>query len=248
MDGTVGVVYKGRLAVDRIVPEVARRAQSLMSAHKSGGQLMAPGPAGSAQVLRTTELMLRILMRGVIDTDSACTLSVEAGLGAGALDTLIAGGALVDDEGLLYVTEAGDRRLTEELHAQLAPGEESSLAAFAEKFDVLDQEVKSAVTAWQQATRAEDQEGQVKAVERWLDADSRLREVTARAQSAARLFQTCFARLESARQRVLDGDPDQLSGIAYTSYHSVWFLLYEILLRTLKRNAKDEHRGDHCSG
>lgn len=196
---------------------------------------MASGPAGSVEGLRATELLLRILMRGVIDVGSARALSAETGLGAEVLDNLIAEGALADDEGLLYVTEAGDHRLTEELHAQLAPGEESPMAAFAEEFGVLDMELKSAVTAWQWAIREEDQESQVKAVERWLEADSRLREAAARAQVPARLFRTCLARLESARERVLDGDPGELSGAQDTSYHSVWFLLHEMLLRTLKR-------------
>jgi pyruvate,water dikinase len=36
VDGSAGVVYLGRLAVDRIVPEVVRRAQSLLSHHESG--------------------------------------------------------------------------------------------------------------------------------------------------------------------------------------------------------------------
>jgi hypothetical protein len=196
---------------------------------------MAPGAADSVEGLRTTELLLKILMRGVIEAGSARTLAAEAGLGAEALDNLIAAGAVADDEGLLYVTEPGDRRLTEELHAQLAPGEESSMAAFAEEFGVLDTELKSAVTAWQWAIREEDQDGQVNAVERWLDVDSRLRAAAARAQVPTRLFRTCLARLECARQRVLDGDPDQLSGAQDTSYHSVWFLLHEMLLRTLKR-------------
>jgi hypothetical protein len=196
---------------------------------------MASGPTGHMDEPGATELLLRILMRGVIDADSAHVLSAEAGLGADALDNLIAAGALADDEGLLYVTEAGDHRLTEELHAQLAPGEESSIAAFAEEFSVLDVELKSAVTAWQWAIREEDPDRQIEAAERWLDTDSRLRAATERARVPARLFGTCLARLESARQRVLDGHLDELSGAQDTSYHSAWFLLHEMLLRTLKR-------------
>jgi hypothetical protein len=199
---------------------------------------MGSGPSGGTQGLLATELLLRILMRGVIDADAALVLSTEVGLGSQALDTLIAEGALADDEGLLYVTDAGDHDLTEQLHAQLRPGEAAALAAFAEEFDVLDQEIKSAVTAWQLAIREEDPEGQVKAVEQWLDADSRLREAAGRAEAPARLFRTCLARLESARQRVLDGEPDQLSGPDDTSYHCVWFLLHEMLLRTLKRERR----------
>ena len=200
---------------------------------------MADGPAGPAQQLRSSELLLRILMRGVIDADSARNLSIEVGLGAGALNDLIAEGALADDEGLLYVTEAGDHRLTEELRAQLAPSEVPALTAFAEEFDALDLEVKSALTAWQRATRDGDEEGQVGAVERWLDADARLRAAAGRTQAATRLLRSCLARLEYARERVLDGDSGQLSGADDSSYHNVWFLTHEMLLRTLGRERKE---------
>lgn len=196
---------------------------------------MAAGPARGTAEPRVSEFLLRLVMRGVTDADSARALAAEAGLEESALEDLVTDGALADDEGLLYVTQAGDHRLTEALHARLAPGEESAVAAFAEEFGVLDLQVKSAVTAWQRAVRDSDQEGQVTAVERWLDADSRLHEAAGRWSAAARVFEGCIARLESARQRVLDGEPDQISGPQDTSYHSVWFLLHEMLLRTLKR-------------
>lgn len=177
-------------------------------------------------------------MRGVIDADSARELSMEMGLGEDTLSGLIAESALADDKGLVYVTEAGDQRLTEELHAQVNPHELASIEAFADEFDVLDSELKSALTAWQQATRDADAEGQLKAVERWLDVDSRLRAAAERANAPARLLGGCLARLESARERVLDGDSDQLSGAGDSSYHSVWFLLHEMLLRTLRRERR----------
>jgi len=199
---------------------------------------MADSSAGLAQKLRSSELLLRIVMRGVIDADSARSLSIEVGLGAGALNRLIAEGALADDEGLLYVTETGDHRLTEELHAQVAPSEAPALAAFAEEFDVLDLEIKSALTAWQRAIRDGDEGAQVSAVERWLDADARLRAAAGRAQAPTRLLASCLARLQYARERVLDGDSGQLSGPDDSSYHNVWFLMHEMLLRTLRRERR----------
>jgi hypothetical protein len=199
---------------------------------------MAAGSAGSAQQLRSSELLLRILMRGVIDADSARNLSIEVGLDADVLNRLIAEGALADDEGLLYVTETGDHRLTEELHGQVAPSEAPALAAFAEQFDVLDLEVKSALTAWQRAIRDGDAEGQVGAVERWLDVDARLRAAAGRTQAPTRILGSCLARLEYARERVLDGDSGQLSGADDSSYHNVWFLMHEMLLRMLRRERK----------
>jgi len=78
-------------------------------------------------------------------------------------------------------------------------------------------------------------EAQMAAVERWLDVDSRLREAANRSEGASRHFGRCLARLEAARELALDGDVDQLTGHDDSSYHSVWFLLHETLLRSLRR-------------
>ena len=151
------------------------------------------------------------------------------------LRPLVTDGALADDDGLLYVTERGSASLSDYLAGQVTAEELPELEAFADEFDEFDLEVKAALTAWQQAARAQDDEAQMAAVERWLDVDSRLREAANRSEGASRHFGRCLARLEAARELALDGDVDQLTGHDDSSYHSVWFLLHETLLRSLRR-------------
>lgn len=196
---------------------------------------MTSGEMGSIQDLASTELLLRIQMKGVVDTESARILTTEIGVGYDALRSLVTDGSLADDDGLLYVTERGSASLTDDLAGQVTAEELPEVEAFADEFDELDFELKAALTAWQQAARAQDDEAQMSAVERWLDVDSRLRAAANRSEGASRLFGRCFARLEAARERALDGDVDQLSGHDDSSYHSVWFLLHETLLRSLRR-------------
>jgi hypothetical protein len=196
---------------------------------------MTSGETDSMRDFRSTELLIRIQIRGVVDAGTARALLTEIGISDQAVRDLVRDGALADDGGLLYVTEGGDQRLTDDMAGQVAAGELPEVLAFADEFDELDLDMKSALTAWQHAARAQDEEAQMTAVQRWLDVDSRLHAAASRAESTARLFGRCLARLAAARERVLDGDVDQLSGPDDSSYHTVWFLLHEMLLRSLRR-------------
>jgi hypothetical protein len=196
---------------------------------------MTSGETDSVRDLHSTELLIRIQIRGVIDAGTARALLTEIGISDEDVRDLVRDGALADDGGLLYVTEGGDQRLTDDLAGRVAAGELPEVLAFADEFDELDLDMKSALTAWQHAVQAQDEEAQMTAVQRWLDVDSRLHAAASRAESTARLFSRCLARLAAARERVLDGDVDQLSGPGDSSYHTVWFLLHEMLLRSLRR-------------
>lgn len=196
---------------------------------------MTSGETDSMHDYRSAELLIRIQIRGVIDADTARALLTEIGISEEDMCDLVRDGALADDGGLVYVTDGGDQRLTEDLAGQVAARELPEVLAFADEFDELDHDMKSALTAWQHAAQAQDEEAQMTAVQRWLDVDSRLHAAAGRAESTARLFGRCLARLEAARERVLDGDVNQLSGPDDSSYHTVWFLLHEMLLRSLRR-------------
>lgn len=184
---------------------------------------------------RNTELLLRVQMRGVVDGDAVRALYAEIGLTEADLHDLVSGSLLADDDGFLYLTDRGDQHLTEALAGQADAEDLPDLMAFAEEFDALDAQVKEAVTAWQHAAQRKDEEAQIAAVQRWLDADSRLLAAVSRSSSTSRLFGRCLTRLAAARERVLDGNIDQLAGPDDSSYHSVWFLLHEMLLRSLRR-------------
>lgn len=186
-----------------------------------------------------TELLLRVMTRGVIDRATARAWSGGLDIDDRAISMLVAEGVLAEDDEFLYVTEAGDQRLTRGLCAQVPPGDSDALAAFADEFTALDTTVKVALTAWQLAQRENDPQGQLAAVEQWLDADRRLQEAADRSGVATRLFGRYLDRLEDARQAVLAGQTEQLSGAGENSYHSTWFLLHEILLRSLGRERRE---------
>ena len=62
----------------------------------------------SMRDLHSTELLIRIQIRGVIDADTARVLLTEIGISDKDVRDLVRDGALADDGGLLYVTEVGD--------------------------------------------------------------------------------------------------------------------------------------------
>lgn len=185
--------------------------------------------------LNEIELLLRIQMKGVVDAETAKSLAHELDVPEPSMRGLVTDGTLADDEGFMYVTDHGNRLLTNELAGHVTVAEVPQIEAFADVFDVLDSEVKAALTAWQQAASAQNDEAQMAAVERWLEADSQLRVAAAGSGAVFRLFGRCLTGLEQARESVLDGDVELLSGHADSSYHSVWFLLHETLLRSLRR-------------
>lgn len=171
------------------------------------------------------DVSLRVLMRGVVDRPTARAWADDA-----ALTRLVADDVLTEDDGLLYLSDHGDRLLTEQLQALITPADTDPLAAFGREFGVLDSELKSAMTDWQAAQRAGDADGQLTAVERWLNIDRRLHNA---ANNVRRLFASYLDGLADARDAVLDGNPERLTGTDDTSYHSQWFLLHEVLLRSL---------------
>ncbi|HZD68575.1 MAG TPA: hypothetical protein VFA45_06565 [Actinomycetes bacterium] len=197
------------------------------------------GEPGSSDRSLITELLARVTMYGVIDSGTARALSADLGIGDQAISDLIAEQALVQDGEYLYVSDEGEQRLSRELRARIAPEEQEPLGTFAGEFDTLDVQLKAAVTDWQHAQHDGDAEGQVAAVERWLEVDRRLHDAAARSYAAKRVFGRYLDRLQVARDAVLAGQADRLSGADESSYHSLWFLLHEVLLRTLGRNREE---------
>ncbi|MQA14691.1 MAG: hypothetical protein GEV09_11110 [Pseudonocardiaceae bacterium] len=186
-----------------------------------------------------TELLLKVTMRGVIDYDTTREWFGDTGIGDRTISELVAEEVLAQDGEFLYVTEAGDRRLTKHLRAQVGPEDEEALAEFADTFIGLDAELKVTLTDWQHSQREGDPESQIAAVERWLDIDRRLHEAAGRMGAAKHLFGRYLDRLQASRHATLAGETDQLSGVNESSYHSLWFLLHEILLRSLGRERQE---------
>ena len=187
-----------------------------------------------AEPTAATDLLLTIMTKGVVESRAW-----SEGAHGHLVSTLVAEGALAEDQGFLYLTDVGDERLSHSLQAQVTPEDHDGLAAFADEFTSLDAEVKAALTAWQRAQRDSDPDGQVAAIERWLDADRRLADAADRSGAVRRSFGRYLDRLQEARESVLAGQPDRLSGADDNSYHNLWFLLHEVLLRSLGRKRRE---------
>jgi hypothetical protein len=181
-----------------------------------------------------TELLLAIMAKGVVESGVW-----PEGTRGRLIPALVAEGALAEDHGFVYLTDTGDEQLSRSLRARVTPEDHDALAAFADEFTGLDAEVKTALTAWQRARQDNDPDGQVAAIESWLNADQRLTEAADRSEAARRLFGRYLDRLQRARQDVLAGQPDRLSGADDSSYHNLWFLLHEVLLRSLGRKRRE---------
>ena len=187
-----------------------------------------------AEPTAATDLLLTIMTTGVVESRAW-----SEGAHRQLVSTLVAEGALAEDQGFLYLTDMGDERLSHSLQAQVTPEDHDGLAAFADEFTSLDAEVKAALTAWQRAQRDNDPDGQVGAIERWLDADRRLADAADRSEAVRRSFGRYLDRLQEARESVLAGQPDRLAGADDNSYHNLWFLLHEVLLRSLGRKRRE---------
>jgi pyruvate,orthophosphate dikinase len=233
VDGASGRVYAGGIDVETVVPDVVLRARAVVSDRRD--QPQAPDPVDRSS---ETDLLLRVMVHGVVDRDEVLSWSGETPVSPEMISELVAQGVLVADDGLLYVSDGGDELLTRNLRVR--PEDEAAFVAFSDEFVVLDREIKSTLTDWQRAQREGDPEGQLVAVEHWLDIDQRLRAAVDRKDAVRRVLGPYLERLDAARQRVLDGETGQLSGAGETSYHSVWFLLHEVLIRSLGRSRQDE--------
>jgi hypothetical protein len=63
-----------------------------------------------------------------------------------------------------------------------------------------------------------------------------VREVVGAFAAAQARFAAYARRLDTARERFTDGDPDALTGIGAGSYHGVWMELHADILATLERS------------
>jgi hypothetical protein len=181
-----------------------------------------------------TDVLLRVMVHGVVERDTLLNWASDTPVDDRMITELIAQDALAADDGLIYVTDTGDQLLTSNL--RVGPENETALVAFSDEFAELDREVKAVLTDWQRAKREDDPDGQLVAVERWLDVDQRLSQAVDRDNRVRHVLGRYLERLQTAREAVLDGEPDQLAGASDTSYHSVWFLLHEVLIRSLGRS------------
>lgn len=175
------------------------------------------------------ELLLWVGMRGLVERGD-----FERRWSAAKLKRqLIDEGLLQLDGEFVFLTAEGDADLTTRLR-QLAAGL-PGLDTFFADFEALDKEFKLLATDWQQVRpRAEDDpDGLMSVVERWIALDRRFQDAIERSPAAAQLLAEYVPLLQAARGGFEAGDWDRLTGIGENSYHSVWYAVHEVLLRSL---------------
>jgi hypothetical protein len=145
-------------------------------------------------------------------------------------------GLLQLDGEFVLLTPKGDAELTAGLRRSAA-GDVAGLARFFTAFAEMDLELKQLATDWQSLRPrvADDPDALMGVIERWAALDGRLREAVAGSSAANRLLAAYLPPLEAARSAFDGGDWNMFTGVGEDSYHSIWYLMHETLLRALAR-------------
>lgn len=179
------------------------------------------------------DVLLLVAIKGLVPREEL-ERRIEA-CGCDPLEELVERGLLACDSGYVYQTEDGDQALTASLQARLDVADRRALEDFYEVFEDLDRELKSAATEWQMHRHGDDADRFVAAIEQWYVVDDRLAEALQHNSVAMRTVGRMADALRSARNRFQSGDQEAFTGVDDTSYHSTWFLMHELLLRTVDR-------------
>jgi len=152
------------------------------------------------------------------------------------LSTLHAGGLIGEIDDCIYLEDPGDELLHEACHDTLTEAEQSAMADFMAKFDPIDNALKAAVTRWQEANPrpgALNKEA-LGAVDDWMDAHDRLQQAVASSESVVtKVLEGHLRGLDDAVARFEAGHIETFSGGGDDSYHSRWFVMHELLLRSI---------------
>ena len=173
------------------------------------------------------------------DDDIARRLGADPAISS-LLRQLVTDGVVEHQAGFFVLTEHGDQTLSSGCRDALSASEQDEFAAFLPAFESIDAELKRVATQWQLANRrAQDghDDAVLDAVEALLHVDGLLRE-TSRASAAVvgEVLSPYLDALDSAREAVVSGAPSAFTGADDASYHSVWFVMHEIILRTAGRS------------
>jgi hypothetical protein len=152
------------------------------------------------------------------------------------IDRLLADGDLELESDYYLLSESGDERLSRLCRDALTAAQQSEFEQFLMMFEPIDLEMKRVATSWQQAGGAADidyDDAALAALEALLDVDTRLGiAVGVLSPQVAEVLTPYVSALDSARERLLSGTRSAFTGTDDLSYHSVWFVMHEIILRT----------------
>lgn len=173
------------------------------------------------------EVLHALAMAGVADPATVAGAADASADEVGeTLESLASDGLVEETDGLWYVTDAGDERLTERCRARL---DDRSLARLRERFDefeTLDGRMKDLASEWQ-ASRDERLVSDLAALHAEVEA------VFEPLGDGRRVYEPYLEDLRAALDALEDGREAYFTGTDVDSYHEVWFDLHDDLLRTL---------------
>lgn len=157
---------------------------------------------------------------------------------AGAtLESLKADG-LVEEDGFWYLTPSGETRLDKLCRERFSPAQIQEIEAIFFEFEELDQQFKSLSETWQNAPAASEDANQ--AIEELTVLHTDLKGLFSELESDTHaVYAQYLDRLETAHDRIRDGETTFFTGTDVESYHNVWFELHDDLLRTLGRERNE---------
>ena len=166
----------------------------------------------------------------------------------GNLQAIVAEGAAITARGAFMLTPAGHQTLQAEYPAQFAQlRTDAGLMRGYDEFESVNRQFKQLVTDWQTVPVAgeviandhSDPHYDARIIDRLGELHERAAPVLARFAQPVPRLQRYLERLETALDKVENGETQFVSGAKIDSYHTVWFELHEDLLRILARE-RDE--------
>jgi pyruvate, orthophosphate dikinase len=191
-------------------------------------------------------LLQLIRVKGLADEAAvAAAVGQSADAVQAACLAALSGGLLTRLPRGLRLTPAGRERLTELIAQERAGLDAEALDAAYEDFCAVNQELKTAIAAWQirdDATPNDhtDPGYDARVIERLAAFDARAAPILARLALLAPRLSRYGQRLSAALERVQAGDHAYVARPIIDSYHTVWFELHEDLIAMAGRTRAAE--------
>lgn len=152
------------------------------------------------------------------------------------LDDLISEGSVTEEQGYVYLSERGNDVLSEICRQSLSESEQREFGEFCEAFAAIDRDLKRIATEWQslRGARADlDDEKVMGVVAEWMALNDRLCGLVEESPAVVgEVLRPYTPALTSALTRFLEGELSAFTGADDTTYHSTWFVMHELILRT----------------
>jgi hypothetical protein len=155
------------------------------------------------------------------------------------LEDLIGAELIGEDDGCVFMDDGGDELLSEGCRGALSESEQVDFESFVAEFDPIDADLKAAVTLWQRSRGGPEEldKEALDVIADWLGIHDRLKQAVASAGGAVgKVLRMYLEQLDEAVERFMAGDHDAFTGGDESSYHSVWFVMHELILRTVGRS------------